>query len=145
MPKPHQVHRGIAAVEAAVALPFLVILTIVFISLGTSLNETQSLQNSARQGARAAISVNNSNAEVVNAVMSTLGDKINADDVDVRIAKLNADGTEAYEVQNLNENEEGELIKITVSYLGGSLTQQFMGDDSPNLVNSVIVRREDSQ
>lgn len=57
------------------------------------------------------------------------------------ITKLFGNGDEDYEIQNLNESELGELIKVTVEYSGG-LGAQLTGDDAPALSVSAVARRE---
>ena len=66
---------------------------------------------------------------------------ISADSVNIRLTKLNESGAESYEVQNLNENENGQLLKVTVEY-SSAANGVFFGSDSASLSASAIVRRE---
>lgn len=136
--------RGVAAVEAALLLPPIMIFVLMLTMLGSDLNTYQLLQNSAQQGSRAAASLENSNAGVVLAVMSSLPSVIDQKDVTVRLTKLDENGDESYEIQNLNENEQGKLVKVTVDYSGG-FGLHATGEDEASLSVSVITRREDLQ
>ena len=109
--------RGAAVVEAAIVLPLIVLLTFGFIELGWYVNSTHVLHNAARQGARAAVRLENSNAEVQAAVLSALNNAIAVDSnaVTVRISKLDDLGAEQYQVMNLTENEQGEAVRVTVT------------------------------
>ena len=71
--------RGVAAVEAAIVLPVVVLLLFGFIELGWQVNSLQIIHNAARQGARAAVRLENSNAEVEATVLSSLGKSIDVD------------------------------------------------------------------
>ena len=128
---------GVAAVEAALVLPPIVIFVLTLTALGLRLNKYQGLQNSAQQGARAAVSAGHTNSDVQAAVMAALPPEVEAEDISVSISKLNEDGTVEYEVQNLNENEEGSLIKVTVE-----LNQDGGSYAYGSLNSSAIVRRE---
>ena len=130
--------RGIAVTEAAILLPIFVLLFLGVVMLGWTLNEMQQLHNGARQGARAVMSQTNSNSDIHAAALAALSDKIDKDEVKVSIKKLNENGDEEYEVQSLDENELGKLIKVTVTYTGG-LMSQLAGETERG--TSVIVRR----
>ena len=51
-PKRQKHKRGVAALEAALALPILVLLTFGFIEIGWYVNSLQILHDAARQGAK---------------------------------------------------------------------------------------------
>jgi CRISPR/Cas system-associated exonuclease Cas4 (RecB family) len=105
----------------------------------------QILHNAARQGARAAVRLDNSNAEVEAAVLNSLQKSIDVDPsaVTVRLSKLNELGNENYQIQNLNENEQGQAVRVTVivnsAHLG--LPSNFLGLSTTNLSSSAVMER----
>ena len=106
----------------------------------------QVLNNAARQGARAAVYVGNSNAEVEAAVRNALDDSmgLDPDAVDVRISMLSPEGQEQYQVRNLSENEQGGAIRVTVSVdygLIGSATN-LLGLQAGRLSSYAVMRRQ---
>ncbi|MDP6468721.1 MAG: TadE/TadG family type IV pilus assembly protein [Pirellulaceae bacterium] len=138
-------HRGVAAIEAALVLPIVVLLTFGYIELGWYVNSLQVLHNAARQGARAAVRIENSNAEVQSAVLTSL---LNARDVDpetvsVRISKLNWGGGEDYQVMNLSANEQGHPICVEVTIEYGQMRPpcDFLGLGVNTISSSVVMQR----
>ncbi len=146
MKKSMQKQTGVAAVEAAIVLPMVVAVTFGIIELGWYVNNLHILHNAARQGARAAVELNNSNAEVEAAVVTSLS---NAADVDpnvitVQLFKLNDSGAVDYEIQNLNENENGEAIRatVTINYAAMGLLSNVVGLAPDNLTSSAVMQRK---
>jgi Flp pilus assembly protein TadG len=136
---------GAAALEAAAALPIVLALAAGFIEYGWLVRNSHLLQNSARQGARAAVFHENSNLEVKEAVVASLSQSIDVEpeDVTVRIAKLSQSGYEQYTVQSLDENENGEPIRVivTVQYSHfNSPLGLFVKGDSNVIANAVMKR-----
>ena len=103
--------------EAALVLPLVLLLTFGFIEIGWYVNSLQILHDAARQGARAAVRHENSNAEVQATVLNSLDKSIDVDPsaVVVRISKLHSDGAEHYQVMSLDENELGQPVRVTVT------------------------------
>ena len=114
---------GAAAVEAALTLPFMILFVLAIIDIGWRVNCLQMLHNAARQGARSAVYLGNSNAEVIaearESVNTTMG--IDMADVDVRITCLSAEGQELYQIMSLDENEQGRPVCVTVSVHSSNL------------------------
>ena len=139
--------RGAAVVEAAIVLPVVVLLTFGIIELGWYVNNLHILHNAARQGARAAVHWENSNAEVELAVITSLNNAVDVapNAITVRISKLNDLGDEEYQVQNLNENEEGEAIRVTatVAYAAMGPISNMLGLASESLTSSATMQRRD--
>ena len=137
--------RGIASVEAAVVLPIIVLLVFGFIEVGYFVNCQQVVHDAARQGARAAVRHENSNAEVQTAVLTALDNAFAVDSsaVTVRISKLNSSGVEQYQVMNLSSNENGDPIRVTVTvdYDQFNSPSNFLGLAAPSLSNSVTMQR----
>ena len=144
-PKKQKHKRGVAAVEAALVLPIVVLLTFGFVEIGWQVNSIQVLHDAARQGARAAVRLENSNAEVLAAVVNSLSDSIDVDPsaVTVRISKLNSAGEEDYQVMNLNENEQGHAIRVTVTVDSSQFRppSDFLGITSRSLNSSAVMQR----
>ena len=140
-------HRGVACVEAALVLPVIVLLTFGFIEIGYYVNCHHVLHDAARQGARAAVRLENSNAEVQDAVLNALNNAfaVDPDAVTVRISKLTDTGAEQYEVMNLSENEQGEAIRvtITVDYAQFQSPSNYFGLASQSLASSVVMQRQE--
>ena len=138
--------HGMACVEAAVILPVIVLLTFGFIEVGYYVNCAHVLHDAARQGARAAVRLENSNAEVQSAVIDALSNaySIDANAVTVRISKLTSTGEEQYQVMNLSENEQGETIRVTVTvdYDQFRSPSDFFGLASQTLDSSVVMQRQ---
>ena len=118
---------GAAAFEAAVMMPLLLMMAIGFFEFGLHVNNHHVLHNAARQGARTAVFHENSNAEVTAAVVAVLQDSISveASEVNVRMAKLNHDGTESYTIMSLDENEQGEPVRVIVTVQKSHFTSLF--------------------
>ena len=139
--------RGAAVVEAAIVLPVVVLLTFGIIELGWYVNSLHILHNAARQGARAAVHLENSNAEVELAVITSLNNAVDVDPnaLTVRISKLNDLGDEEYQVQNLNENERGEAVRVTatVAYAAMGPISDMLGLASESLSSSATMQRRD--
>ncbi len=139
--------RGAAVVEAAIVLPVVVLLTFGIIELGCYVNNLHILHNAARQGARAAVHLENSNAEVELAVITSLNNAVDVDPnaLTVRISKLNDLGDEEYQVQNLNENEEGEAIRVTATVVYAAMRpiSNMLGLASESLTSSATMQRRD--
>ena len=138
--------HGAAVVEAAIVLPVVILLVFGFIELGYCLNSQHVLYNAARQGARAAVRLENSNAEVEAAVLGALNNAIAVDpnSVTVRISKLDTAGAEQYQVMNLNENEQGETIRVmvTVGYAQFHPPSNHFGLASQTLTSAVVMQRQ---
>ena len=132
-------------VEAAIILPVVIVLTFGIIELGWFVNGLHILHNAARQGARTAVAVKNSNAEVQAAIMTSLDNAVDVDPnaVTVRISKLNSSGAEDYEVQNLNDNESGDLIRVTVTVNRAAMRPlpNLLGLAPVTLTSSAVMRR----
>lgn len=140
------IRRGVATVEAAVVSPVLVLLAFGFIEVGGLVNHHHVLQDAARQGARAAVRLENSNTQVRAAVESALDHTYSIDpaDITVRISKLNSQGEEEYEVQNLNENEQGAAIRVTVTVNYGRFQpiSNFLGFGGQSISGAAVMRRK---
>ena len=138
--------RGVATVEAAVVLPVVVLLMFGFIEVGYLVNSHHILHDAARQGARAAVRLENSNAEVEAAVLRSLSNSIAVDSnaVTVRLSKLNGDGEEEYQVMSLDHNEQGEAVRVTVTvdYAQFNPPSNFLGTGSNPLTDSAVMRRQ---
>jgi len=108
-----------------------VLLLFGFVELGWYVNNVQILHNAARQGARAAVRLENSNAEVRAAVLSSLDGVIDVDPsaVTVQMMTVTQSGYTDYHIMNLNENEQGRAIRVAVSvqYDQVSLPVDFFG------------------
>jgi Flp pilus assembly protein TadG len=135
----------VAAVEAALMLPIVVLLALGFIELGWYVNSLQILHNAARQGARAAVRLENGNAEVEAAVISSLANSIEVapEAVTVQMFKLNSEGVEEYQIQNLSENEQGHPVRVTVTidYSQMSPPCDFLGLATNTIDSSVVMQR----
>ena len=140
------IRRGAACVEAAVVLPLLVLLTFGFIEIGYYVNCQHVLQDAVRQGARAAVRLENSNDEVQNSVLNALNNSFSVapSAVNVHISKLTSTGEEDYQVMNLNENEEGEAIRVTVTvdYSQFNSPSNYFGLASDSLTSAVVMQRQ---
>ena len=126
-------------------LPLLVLFTFGFIEIGYYVNCQHVLHDATRQGARAATRLESSNAEVRDAVLAALNNSfaVEPSAVNVQIAKLTSTGEEHYQVQNLNENEEGEPIRVTVTvdYTQFNSPSNYLGLTSNSITNSVVMQR----
>ena len=93
---------------------FLIVVTILCVWMGWYVYRAQELHNAARQGARTAVYHENSNAEVESAVHSCLNNSmgLDPDAVTIRISRLTSSGEEQYQVMSLDENENGEAIRV---------------------------------
>jgi len=138
-------NRGVSAVEAAVVLPVVVLLLFGFIELGWQVNGAQILHDAARQGARAAVRLENSNAEVQAAVLDSLSKSTDVDPgaVTVRISKLDDAGHEEYQVMSLDENEQGDAVRVTVTvdYAQMRLPSDFLGLANRTVTSSAVMQR----
>ena len=137
--------RGTAVVETAIVLPVVIILTFGIMELGWYVNNIHILHNSARQGARAAVHLENSNAEVQAAVVTSLNNAVDVapNALTVRISKLNSSGVEDYQVQNLSDSELGDLIQVTVTVNRGAMRPlpNLLGLAPDTLTSSAVMRR----
>ena len=137
--------RGVATVEAALVLPFVVVLVFGYIEIGWYVNSLQILHDATRQGARAAVLLENTNADVQAAVVESLTNSINVDPnaVAVQIWKLNSQGQSEYQVMNLGENENGEaiLVTVTIDYSEFRPPSNFMGLAPLDLNSSAVMQR----
>jgi Flp pilus assembly protein TadG len=140
-------YRGTACVEAAVILPLLLLLVFGFIEIGFYLDSHQLLQDAARQGARAAVLLENSNAQVQAAVANSLNRSIgvSASAVTVQMFKLDQAGAAEYQVISLDENEQGQAVQVvvTVSYSEFNPPSNFLGLASGSLTSSAVMQRQD--
>ena len=137
-------NRGAACVEAAMILPIVVMLILGSVELGMYLNNLQVVQNAARQGARAAVRLENSNAAVETAVLAALNElDVESHDVCIRISKLNSSGHTEYDVTNLSENEQGHPIRVVVSFPYSHLNppSNFVGLATREISSSAVMRR----
>ena len=140
--------RGVATVEAAIVLPLLVLLTFGFVEVGFYINSHHLLHDAARRGARAAVHPENSNAEVNAAVRSSLANALGIDSesvsATVQIYKLNANGSTAYQVQNLDANEQGEAVRVTVqiNYSQFGAPSNYLGLGGHTMSSSVVMQRQ---
>ena len=103
--------------------------------------------SSARQGARTAVYLENSNAEVLAAVQNSLANAMGLDpaSVTVRISKLDSTGNEEYQVMNLNENEQGEAVRVmaTVNYGDIGFASNMLGLMGGTLSSYAVMRRQE--
>ena len=138
--------RGVASVEAAVALPVIVLLVFGVIEIGYYVNSLHVLHDAARQGARAAVRLENSNANVQAAVLGALNNAyaVAPSAVTVRISKLTDTGEEEYQVMSLDDNEEGDAVRVTVTvdYAQFHSPSNYFGLASESLVSSVVMQRQ---
>jgi len=137
--------RGAAVVETAVALPLLILLVLGVAELSWYIHCAHALHSAARQGARAAVYHGNSNAEVEAAVRSSVTHStgLDAGAVHVRISALTSTGEEQYQVQNLNDNEQGVAIRVTASVDYGriGLATNMLGMKGKQLSGQAVMRR----
>ena len=130
----------------AIVAPFLLLLTFGIVELGWFLHLSQVVHNSARHGARAAVSAENSNAQVEAAVLSCLSNDAGIDSaaVTVQITRLSWTGEEKYQVMNLNENERGEPVRVTVTidYSQIGTLSNMLGLRGWSLSCFVVMRRQ---
>lgn len=138
--------RGASTVELAVVLPLILILVFGFVEVGYRVNSQQILHDAARQGARAAVHIENSNAEVEAAVLRSLDNSmaVDAEAVSVRISVVDNSGSEQYEVQSLSQNEQGLAIRVmvTVDYDQFSPPCDYLGLANNQLIGSVVMQRK---
>ena len=139
--------RGTAVVETAIVLPVVVIIAFGIIELGWYVNNLHILHNAARQGARAAEHLENSNAEVEAAVLTSLTNSVDVDPnaISVQLFKLNDSGQVDYEIQNLNDNERGEAVRVTVTvdYSAMGLLSNVIGLAPEEISKSAVMQRRD--
>ena len=132
-------------VETAILLPLLMLLMLGVCEAGWYMHCAQVVHNAARQGARAAMELGNSNAEVEAAVQTALNNAagIEASAVTTEIYRLTDYGVEQYQVQNLNENEQGEAVKVKVSISFGemSFATNFLALEGQTLSGHAVMRR----
>ena len=123
----------------------IVFLVFGFVEVGWFVNCQHVLHDAARQGARAAVHLENSNAEVRQAVLDSLSTSmdIDPDNVTVRLSKLDSDGDEEYQVMDLSENEQGERIRVTVTvnYADMYPPSNYLGFASGVVSNAVVMQR----
>ena len=105
------------------------------------------VHNSARHGARAAVFVENSNAQVESAVLSCLSNDAGIDSaaVTVQIMRLSWSGEEQYQIENLNENERGQPVRVTVTIDYGQIgnLSNMLGLRGWSLSCFVVMRRQE--
>ena len=137
--------RGVAAVEVAILLPIVLVVFFGVCELGWYVHCAQAVNNSARQGARTAVDHANSNAEVEAAVRNSLSNSLGteASDVTVRISKLGSGGVEHYQVTSLDENENGDDLRILVSveYAAVGIALNLLGLRDRRLSSYAVMRR----
>ncbi len=138
--------RGVACVEAALVLPVIVLLTFGFIEIGYYVNCHHVLHDATRQGARAAVRLENSNPEVQATVLAALNNAIAVDGnaVTIRISKLTSTGVEQYQVMNLSDNEKGEPVRVTVTvdFAQFRSLSNYLGLANQSLTSSVAMQRQ---
>lgn len=139
--------RGIAAVETALVLPFLLLLIFGYIEIGWYINSLQTLHDAARKGAREAASSTGNNDSVRKMVLDTLESmmEIDPEKVTVEMYKLNKNGSTSYEIKNLSDNEIGEAIqvKVTVDYSEFNPPSIFTGLAPDNIASLAVMKRID--
>ena len=137
--------RGAVVVEAAVLLPVLTLISMGACELGWYVYRAQELHNAARQGARTAVYHENSNAEVESAVHSCLNNSmgLDPDAVTIRISRLTSSGEEQYQVMSLDENENGEAIRVraTLDYGEIGFATNMLGLHERTLSAYAVMRR----
>ncbi len=136
--------RGAAVVEMAIVAPFLLLLTFGIVELGWFLHLAQVVHNSARHGARTAVSAENSNAQVESAVLSCLSNDagIDAAAATVQITRLSLAGEEQYEITSLDENEQGQPVRVTVTVDYSGILTNMLGLHGGSLSCFVVMRRQ---
>jgi len=139
--------RGVATVEAAILISVVLLpLMLGVCELGWYANSAQLLNNAARQGARAAVYLGNSNAEVEAAVVNTLSNSmaVDPDAVSVSIWKLTSEGDKHYRVNDLSENEQGHPIRVEVAIDYGLIgfATNMLGLQDENLSSYAVMRRQ---
>ena len=136
---------GSAAIETAVALPLLLVMVIGFFEYGWHIHNTLILHNAARQGARAASNHENSTTEVTAVVEDLLHDSIGLEsaDINVRLEKMNRNGSKDYTISNLSENENGEPVRVIVTVRNNrfhSLSSMFLKGEEDLVVSATAHR-----
>ena len=137
---------GMATVELAAVLPLLVLVTFGMVELGWYLHLSQIIHNAARQGARAAVRLENSNAQVEAIVHNCLYKDagIAAGSATIEMTCLSWEGAELYQIMSLDENEHGEPVRVTVSvdecHLGA--LANLLGLNEGGLSTFAVVQRQ---
>ena len=138
--------RAVAAVEIAVISPILVVLTFGIVEVGWYVHLAQVVHNAARQGARAAVRLENSNAQVEAVVHDCLSSDagINSSAATVVITRLNWEGAEQYQVMSLDENEMGEPVRVsvTVDYSQIGALTNMLGLRGGSLSSFAVMQRQ---
>ena len=140
-----QKRRGVAAVEAAVVLPVIFLLMFGFIEVGYYTNSAHVVHNAARQGARAAARLENSNAAVQAAVIDRLSNSVDPNAVTVQLFRLDSAGTPLYQITSLDDNEEGHSIQVvvTVDYAQFNPPSNYLGLASQSLSSFAVMQRHE--
>jgi Flp pilus assembly protein TadG len=130
-----------------VILPVLILLVFGFIEIGYLLDSHHVLQDAARQGARAAVLLENSNTQVQTAVVNSLNHSIgvSAGAVTVRMDKLDQAGAAEYQVMSLDENEQGQAVRVTVTvaYSAFNPPSNFLGLSTGSLTSTAVMQRKE--
>ena len=87
----------------------------------------------------------NHNADVEAAVAQSLSRAlpIDAEDITVRIAKLNNSGVEQYQINDLSDNERGDPVRVTVTvdYAEFNPPSNFLRIAPSTISSSAVMRR----
>ena len=133
-----QMRRGSAAVEAAIILPILVLITLMAVDISQYINVSQSITNASREGARVASrNATDDVAEVHSAVrdyFSRLYPDMTTEELDVAL-QVQVQNTEQVNITDLATIRSGQPISVVVSFdfrkvrwLGG--LQYWSGDSN---------------
>lgn len=137
--------RGASAAEMAMILPILLLITFGIVEVGWYLHLAQVVHNAARQGARAAVRLENSNSEVEAVVHNCLANDahITSAATTVQIHRLDWAGQEQYQVSNLDENEQGQPVRVvvTVDYSQMGTLTNLLGLRGGNLSSYAVMQR----
>lgn len=126
--------RGLVAVEAAIVLPLLLLLTFALIEYGWLFMKTQQMTNAARRGARLAVRADSTTSEVqaaIAAIMTTAGLEGSGYVVTISPADVGA-----------LESGEPLTVQITVPYANVTLTGLPFVPVPANLKGSVTMAKE---
>ncbi|PHR90618.1 MAG: hypothetical protein COA78_34915 [Blastopirellula sp.] len=139
--------KGMAVIETAVLLPFLVLLILGTSELGWYVYGAQTLHNVAREGVRVAARADSTNADVEAAIQVALSNSVGVDSAAVssRISCLNSQGEELYQVQNLSINENGKAIRVIVSMDIGdfAFATNILGLESQSISCYAVMQRQE--
>lgn len=141
--KPHSSRTGSALVEVAVSFPIFMLILLGIIEFGRALSVSQSLNNAAREGCRAAIVDGSSTADVQELVLLSVVNTVGcrAEDVDVDIAVTSDDDGSALSSIEAAQPRDLIQIDIRVPYSAVSFAvAEFLKNS--NLRGSCVMRHE---